>query len=72
MRRPARPCSPRCDAAVVEHERRGYYVGAARLVAACVACDDTPVTARWAAALRAQYKRYPALRHELDRAAKNP
>jgi hypothetical protein len=66
-----RRAAERRVAAVVEHGQRGYSVGAARLVAACVACDDTPVSARWAAALRAQYKRHTALRHALDRAAKS-
>jgi len=67
-----RQSAERRVAGVVEHKRRGHYADAALLVATCVACDDTDATARWAAALRAQYKRYPALRHALDRAAKTP
>ena len=43
---------------------------AAELVATCVACDKTDETKRWEAALQAEYKRFPALRDELERAAR--
>jgi tetratricopeptide (TPR) repeat protein len=53
-------------AGVTDHKRRKYYGHAASLVAACVACDRSPATAAWAADLREAYRRYPALRAELD------
>ncbi len=55
-------------AGVTEQKRRQYYGHAAELVALCVACDTAGETARWAAALKANYNRFPALRSELDRA----
>lgn len=53
---------------VTEQKRRRYYAHAAELVAACVGCDPSPETAHWVAALRAEHRRFPALRAELDRA----
>ena len=55
-------------AGVTEQKRRRHYGHAAELVATCVACDKTDETKRWAAALQAEYKRFPALRDELERA----
>jgi len=51
-----------------EHLCERIATGLDELVASCVACDKTGETARWAAALRAEHKRFPALRDELDRA----
>jgi tetratricopeptide (TPR) repeat protein len=55
-------------AGVTEQKRRRHYEHAAELVATCVACDKTSETTRWAVALQAEYKRFPALRDEFDRA----
>ncbi len=57
-------------AGVTEQKRRRHYGHAAELVATCVGCDKTGETRRWAMALRADYRRFPALRDELDRALK--
>lgn len=57
---------------VTEQKRRRHYGHAAELVAACVAYDQTGEATRWAAALQAEYKRFPALRDELDRALRAP
>jgi hypothetical protein len=53
---------------VTDQKRRRHYRHAAELVAVCVACDDSSATVGWVAALRAEYRRFPALRLELDRA----
>lgn len=55
-------------AGVTEQKRRRHYGHAADLVAVCVRCDVSPESARWAASLRAEHRRFPALRAELDRA----
>ncbi len=55
-------------AGVTEQKRRRHYGHAAELVATCAACDKTDETKRWAAALQAEYKRFPALRDDLERA----
>lgn len=55
-------------AGVTEQKRRRHYGHAAQLVATSVACDRTRETARWADALKAGYRRFPALRDELERA----
>lgn len=55
-------------AGVTEQKRRRHYGHAAELVGACVSCDPSTETARWVAVLRAEHKRFPALRAELDRA----
>ncbi len=55
-------------AGVTEQKRRRHYGHAAELVATCVACDKTRETTRWAVALQAEYRGFPALRAELDRA----
>ncbi len=54
-------------AGVTEHKRRRYYGHAAELVAACAEADPGPDTNRWVAEIRAEYRRYPALRREFDR-----
>jgi hypothetical protein len=59
-------------AGVTEQKRRRHYGHAAELVGACVSCDSSTDTARWVAALRAEHKRFPALRAELDRALGAP
>lgn len=59
-------------AGVTEQKRRRHYGHAAELVATCVACDKTGETTRWAAALQAEYRRFPALRDELERALRAP
>jgi len=53
---------------VVRNRRRQHYEHAASLVAICAAIDPSPTTARWLTRLRDEYRRYPALRAELDRA----
>jgi len=62
-----RKAAERRLAGVTERKRRGRYAHAAELVATCVACDASPDAARWAASISADYKRFPALRAELDR-----
>ena len=52
---------------VTAQKRRRHYGHAADLVGMCVACDPSAKTANWASALRSEYRRYPALRAELDR-----
>lgn len=53
-------------AGVTEQKRRRHYAHAAELVATCVACDASGKSARWAAALKADYRRFRALRDALD------
>ena len=55
-------------AGVTDQKRRRQYGQAAELVAVCVACDPSPETARWVASITTEYRRFPALRAELDRA----
>jgi hypothetical protein len=55
-------------AGVTDQKRRRQYGHAAELVAVCLGCDRSPETARWAASMRTEYQRFPALRAELDRA----
>lgn len=57
---------------VTGRKRRRHYGHAAELVGMCVACDPSPKTAHWASALRGEYRRYPALRAELDRTLGTP
>lgn len=57
-------------AGVTEQKRSRHYGHAAELVATCVACDTTGETERWAATLKAGYRRFSALRYELDRASR--
>lgn len=54
-------------AGVTAHKRRRHYGHAASLVAACVACDGSTETGRWAATLRQGYARFPALCEEFNR-----
>ena len=55
-------------AGVTEHKRRRYYGHAAELVAACAAADPSPNTTRWVTEIRTEYRRYPALRREFEKA----
>ncbi len=55
-------------AGVTDQKRRRHYGHAAQLVAACVACDESPEAASWLSAIRTKYRRFPALRAELARA----
>ena len=55
-------------AGVTDQKRRRYYRHAAELVAACVHCDQSSASSGWATALRHEYRRFPALRDELDTA----
>jgi hypothetical protein len=59
-------------AGVTEQKRRRHYGHAVELVGACVSCDPSTDTARWVVALRAEHKRFPALRAEFDRALGAP
>jgi hypothetical protein len=59
-------------AGVTEQKRRRHYGHAADLVGACVSCDASTDTARWVAGLRAEHKRFPALRAEFYRALGAP
>jgi hypothetical protein len=58
-------------AGVTEHKRRGHYRHAALLVASCQACDPSPEAAGWVRSIKTGYRRFPALRNELDRAMGN-
>jgi hypothetical protein len=49
---------------VTENKRRRYYAHAASLAVACVWVDGSPEAASWLAAIRNQYRRYPALQRE--------
>ena len=53
---------------VVGNRRRQHYGHAASLVAICAAVNPSSATASWLARLRDEYRRYPALRAEIDRA----
>jgi len=46
----------------------GWSDHESQLIAACVVCDRSMDTAGWLTGLRARYRRFPALRSELDRA----
>jgi len=61
-----RRAAERRVAGVTEEKRRRHYGHAASLVATCVACDASPEASRWAARLREEYRRFSALRAELD------
>jgi len=52
---------------LTEHTRRNHYSHAAFLTAICVAVDRSSAAAEWIAAIRSEYRRFPALRRELDR-----
>ncbi len=54
-------------AGVTAQKRRRHYGHAAQLVAACLACDRSPEAAAWAASITAEYRRFSALRAEIDR-----
>jgi hypothetical protein len=61
-----REAAERRVAGVTEQKRRRHYGHAAELVAACLACDRSPEAARWATTIRQTYRRFPALRAELE------
>jgi len=61
-----RKAAERRVAGVTEQKRRRHYGHAAELVALCLECDQSPEAARWAATVRQEYRRYPALRAELE------
>ena len=63
-----RTAAERRLAEVTRQKRRHAYRHAADLVAAVVACEQSADSAAWLAALRAGYRRFPALGVELDRA----
>lgn len=67
-----RKAAERRAAGVTEQKRRRHYAHVAELVATCVSCDTTGETVRWAAVLAAEYRRFPALRAQLDRALRTP
>jgi hypothetical protein len=52
---------------LTERKRRSHYGHAAFLAAACVAVDESSTTSEWIAAIRSEYRRFPALQRELDR-----
>jgi hypothetical protein len=66
--RAANGCAEKRLAGVTGRKRRRHYGHAAQLVAACVACGESPEAARWLSTIRAEHRRFPALRAELDRA----
>jgi hypothetical protein len=61
-----RKAAERRVAGVTEQKRRRHYGHAAELVAACLTCDPSPEAARWVASVRQTYRRFPALRAELE------
>lgn len=52
---------------LTENKRRSHYSHAAFLASACVAIDGSDSTSEWIAAIRSEYRRFPALQRELDR-----
>jgi hypothetical protein len=52
---------------LTERKRRRHYDHAAFLAAACVAVEEPGATSEWIAAIRSEYRRFPALQRELDR-----
>ncbi len=52
---------------LTERKHRSHYDHAAFLAAACVAVDGSRATSEWIAAIRSEYRRFPALQRELDR-----
>jgi tetratricopeptide (TPR) repeat protein len=67
-----REAAERRLAGVTEQKRRRHYGHAAELVATCLACDRSPEVGRWVASIKTEYRRFPALRAELDRALRSP
>lgn len=61
-----RKAAERRVAGITKHKRRRHYGHAAELVATCVACDPSSEAARWATTVRQEYRRFPALRAELE------
>ena len=60
----------RVEGVTGDHRRR-HYGHAASLVGICVAIDSSPATDQWVTRLRDEYRRFPALRAELDRYLKS-
>jgi hypothetical protein len=52
---------------ITKQKRRNYYDHAAFLSAACVTIDKSGAASEWFAAIRNEYRRFPALQQELDR-----
>lgn len=63
-----RQAAERRLAGVTAQKRRRHYGHAAELVATCLACDRSPEAMGWIAAIQQDYRRFPALRAELDAA----
>jgi hypothetical protein len=53
-------------AAVTRNKRRRHYGHGAQLVATCAAFGSSTEAKDWVAKIRSRYRRYPALRRELD------
>ncbi len=53
-------------AAVTRNKRRRHYGHGAQLVATCAAFGSSTEAKDWVAKIRTRYRRYPALRRELD------
>ena len=51
---------------VTGNKRRRHYGHAASLALACAQVDGSPEAASWLAAIRDEYRRYPALQRELE------
>ncbi len=65
--RALREAAEKRAAGVTKEKRRRYYEHVARLVASCAAVDRTPETTTWVAAIRAGYRRFPAMQAEFAR-----
>jgi hypothetical protein len=61
-----RKAAERRIAGVTENKRRRHYGHAASLALACVQIDASAEAAGWLAAIRDEYRRYPALQRELS------
>jgi hypothetical protein len=55
-------------AGVTDKKRRRHYSHAADIASTCAACDSSTDSARWLSEIRQRYRRFSALRSELDRA----
>ena len=53
-------------AGLIENKRRRHYGHGAQLVATCAALGSSTEANDWVAKIRTRYRRYPALRRELD------
>jgi len=52
---------------VTDKKRRRYYDHAAWLVGICMEVDPSPETSSWVTGIRSEYRRYPALKRELEK-----